>query len=195
LKNPIRAASLPLIALVLASLLSLDGCTAVAIAYYYRHRNDCTRWACSHDQAADHCTLKVADGEVEVSSLVEASAASGAASQGDMGSSQYVLTVRFIAGKAPLSAALFKTHLLLPDDSVLVPAAVAETDDVADTGRQEVGADPELIPAQQQRSFELQFPLHELPEAYLLSLAPIDASGSQHGPPMLAMRIEYGPDQ
>jgi len=194
LKNPVRAVSLPLITLVLAAMLSLDGCTAVAIVYYYRHKDDATRWACSHDETSDRCTLKVEDGEIEVSGLKELTHAGGDASQDDAAPKQYGLKVHFIADKVPLAAELLKTHLLLPDDSVLTPIAVVETDEVADMGRQPIAADPQLVPPQQQRTFELQFPVNGLPDAYMISLAPLQGSDKQHGPPVLAMRIEYGPN-
>ena len=176
-------------------LLLLSGCTVMVIAYYYRQADQASRWACVHGSGADRCTLKVADGEIDVSSLAEFHHASdGDVSGAAAEAGQYGVEVHIAAGKAPLTSDLLKTHLMLQDDVILAPITVTETDEVADMGRQNVAADPQLIPTQQQRSFELRFAMDSLPDAYILSFAPLSGSGKQHAPPLLAMRIQYGSD-
>ena len=168
-------------------LLLLSGCTVMVIAYYYRQADQVSRWACAHGSGTDRCTLKVADGEIDVSNLAELSRASDDTSD----AAQYGIVVHIAAGKAPLTADLLKTHLMLQDDVILAPITVTETTQAIALGS---AADPQLLAAQQQRSFRLRFPLDSLPDAYILSFAPLSAVGKQHAPPLLAMRIQYGAD-
>ena len=175
----------------LVTLLLLSGCTVMVIAYYYRQADQASRWTCVHGSGADRCTLKVADGEIDVSSLTEfrhgSDDTSGDAAEGG----RYGVEVHIKAGKAPLSAELLKTHLMLPEDVILAPIAVTETTQAIALGN---AGDPQLMAAQQQRSFQLRFALESLPDAYILSFAPLSAAGKQHAPPLLAMRIQYGSD-
>ena len=183
------------LALWFSTLMLLSGCTPIAIAYYYRQMDHSSRWQCSHASGADRCAVTLGDAELSVSSLDElGQATAGGTSQPAAVAGRYGLEVRIVAGEAPVTAALLKTHLQLPDGSVLAPVAVTQVSGVMDAGKAGVGADPQQLAARVQAAYELRFALDALPEAYILSLAPLDVSGKQHSPPLLAMRIEYGPD-
>src|SRR5579859_3290039 len=108
----------------LLAVLLLSGCTVMVIAYYYRQMDHSSRWQCSHTSGADRCSVEVGDAEVDVSSLdeIKPAAAAGVSQEGR----GYGLEVRIVAGKAPVSAELLKTHLQLPDGTVLVPIAVTQ---------------------------------------------------------------------
>jgi hypothetical protein len=174
----------------LLAVLLLSGCTVLVIEYYYRQMDHSSRWQCSHTSGADQCSVTVGDAEIDVSSLdkiKQAAAADASEKRGDYG-----LEVRILAAKTPVVAELFKTHLQLPDGSVLAPILVTQVSGVMDAGQGTIGADPQQVSAKDQAGYELRFPLDALPDAYILSLAPMSLAGKQHSPPLLAMRIEYG---